>query len=191
MLDAQRLQQQFLEGIRLRVPSQLRVLQHWSPLIMGAVWLWGRYAKHTHGYRAQFAYPAKLFYAINCDGEALAEEYGIAYQEDKSWTSAMKSREGWQSPFGYPYHIRTVSYFWGQPLGVLSAPSSPILPPSNLNLVSPPKWRRRRYSQQSFRIHAPTGWYWDASRGLWLRVPKRPKIRMQIRMRRGVEWRSR
>lgn len=62
-----------------------------TPWVAGQVWLWGKFAEHQRGWRAQYAYPAKLVYGHECDAQALAAAYGIAYEKDSVWTSARRS----------------------------------------------------------------------------------------------------
>ncbi len=59
--------------------------------IHGEVWLWGRIEEHEDGYRAEFAYPKKLWAGPNklvypIELAAIAKRYGIATEEQASWT---------------------------------------------------------------------------------------------------------
>ena len=53
-----------------------------GPRIIGQVWLWGWFAEHQHGWRAQFAYP-KMFlvpYTRWKIAKPLSEEYNVPFK---------------------------------------------------------------------------------------------------------------
>lgn len=70
----------------------------WRGTIVGEVALWGRFVRHEHGYRAQYAYPTNFLHAHNCDLAAVAAAYGIPCSEEdvckseKSWPAALPNR---------------------------------------------------------------------------------------------------
>lgn len=74
----------------------------YGPLVIGAVYLWGRVTIHQYGYRAQYGYPAYLLGAYDCDGAAVAKEYGIEFREEDKWKlenqSERPSWNPWLSP---------------------------------------------------------------------------------------------
>ncbi len=58
------------------------------PTVLGLVYLWGNIVEGTDGYRAQYAYPAKLFVVDNLyesEITAIAKAYGIPYQKFTWW----------------------------------------------------------------------------------------------------------
>jgi len=101
----------------LRTLREESVLHNRSPLVVGEVWLWGRIARHEHGYRAQYAYPAKFIGGYGCDPLFVAATYGIPYEEDASCTSVSNSVASWRSRCGPPFpsaavrqpHVRTAT----------------------------------------------------------------------------------
>lgn len=139
--------------------------------VVGAVWLWGRVAEHEHGYRAQFAYPARLFYGVSCDAAAVANAYGIPYEEDNSWKSALLSDE-WSSSLSIrPFPLLPTPHLYLSLIRVDPANSPPLSSqylhqPSSLSLIKKPK---PLYQQPTFNLHKPTHWYHDRGRKLWLR----------------------
>lgn len=60
--------------------ADLRRRWYYTESVIGTVALWGRVMEHARGYRAEFAYPLRLWmrYIVpkRC-GEVLAEEYGV------------------------------------------------------------------------------------------------------------------
>jgi hypothetical protein len=112
-----------LNAVRYGPFSTLR-----APLIVGEVWLWGRFAQHEYGYRAQFAYPARFTGGFRCDPVHVAATYGVSYEEDESWTSVFKSIVACQSPYATPFPSVTVS------AGKISATAAPIPPAVSLRL---------------------------------------------------------
>jgi hypothetical protein len=54
----------------------LATFEHDSHLVFGTVALWGRVIEHEHGYRAEFAYPQRLYVADAGLAQGLARAYG-------------------------------------------------------------------------------------------------------------------
>jgi hypothetical protein len=66
-----------------------------SSCVLGLVYLWGNIVEGDRGYRAQFAYPAKLFIIDNNEAEimAIAHKYGIPWQK-LTWWQRRKFKNG-------------------------------------------------------------------------------------------------
>jgi hypothetical protein len=152
-----------------------------GPTIVGAVHLWGRIIEHEHGYRAQFAYPARFIYGHDCDAAAIAALYGVPFQEDDTWKSVYQYDDSWLSPFKSQSLFSSRMYFsqiLPRRLGVITAidpatgpswTSQYLYPPNNWSPIKKPK-PPKIHQQPSFRIYRPTEWYHDKGRKLWLRT---------------------
>lgn len=78
-------------GIHAFKTKERLMREHYG--IFGEVWLWGRIEEHAEGYRAEFAYPKRLFTTHGEKGTTssstvtnLAKRYGIATEEQSEWT---------------------------------------------------------------------------------------------------------
>jgi hypothetical protein len=61
-------------------------------MVLGEVYLWGKLYEHEMGYRAQFAYPKKLFYARN---KYVAETYNIPFEPDEVICTLVRKLESY------------------------------------------------------------------------------------------------
>lgn len=112
------------------------VIAYWKyraePIVVGRVALWGRYAEHEHGWRAQYAYPHTIAAADSIAGRGgwvvgpeIADIYGIPYEETPWLTSALRLRAASQSHYIFRslYQCGNASLTWNH----LSNPTNPIL----------------------------------------------------------------
>lgn len=87
----------FKEGTRLFV--ELGHQEQTQSMVVGRVALWGRLIEHEDGWRGQYGYPHDFVYAWpTALGPQLAAAYGVPYQEDPSWKSAIRSVDSYPSP---------------------------------------------------------------------------------------------
>lgn len=123
------------------------------PVILGQVALWGTVVEHATGYRATLAYPHRFVYAHHCDGQSIAQTYGIRYQEDPSWKSALRSDALPSSPFKVPSlnAVQQIASFPPmqvrliQPFFPPNAPPSPPSPPVSEDQVG--YWRAQAWQR--------------------------------------------
>lgn len=102
--------------------------------VVGRVALWGRVVVHTHGYRAQYAYPQTILGAQDCDGPAIAANYGIPFEEDPTWKSATLLRQSSWNRYASLSHFGLFQTF-------------PAFQIWNLNQYGNPAWSSRSILQ--------------------------------------------
>lgn len=112
----------------------------------GEVKLWGRIIEHELGYRAEFAYPSKLYTENAALAPKIAALYGVPCEVKKLAPRQLVPHDNWyigtwniplMSPFVSILDDATVS-------PMIHAPMKQIAPPS---IVQATRWQQRQYAK--------------------------------------------
>lgn len=144
-------------------------------VVIGEVYLWGKIVEHERGYRAEFAYPKRIYGPKIFD--EIKHTYKVEYQIEgrKIWTS-VGNYENLQQNHWYTLYPtqgtwmginRTISPQITSQFPGKTWTSQWLLHPNVWSPIIKPKFK---LEQPSFNIHKPTKWWKDSKTGLWMRT---------------------